>query len=200
MTDNNDMLRKVDEVVHRNLDYAHVATSMATPLEILLKKEGVDENSAVYRRAVEIDGAIRRTIEKSQMSPLRRMSMHELLDFHEDDEIEEKIRIFRRLIEFFYQSGPEPLQLLRHVFSVTKAVHPDLIGDMSLEDISIICADGGRATVSARIQRIYNGTLQKAGMKDARAPFQKAGNFSTPQKGNQNRKHKPAKMMGKRKK
>lgn len=113
---------------------------------------------------------------------------------------DERLKTFRVVLEFVFQSGPEPLQVLRHIFAITKAVRPELIGDMSLEDISIICADGGRATVSARIQRIYNGTLQKAGMKNARASFQKAGDFSTPQKGNQNRKHKPAKMMGKRKK
>jgi len=111
---------------------------------------------------------------------------------------DERLKTFRGVLEFVFQSGPDPLQVLRHIFAITKAVRPELIGDMSLEDISIICADGGRATVSARIQRIYNGTLQKAGMKDARASFQKAGNFSAPQKGNQNRKLKIPKMMGKR--
>jgi len=101
---------------------------------------------------------------------------------------DERLQTFRGLLEFVFQAGPEPLQVLRHIFAVTKAVRPDLLGDMSLEDISIICADGGRATVSARIQRIYNGTLAKAGMRETRAAFQKTGNFSAPQKGNQNRK------------
>ena len=110
----------------------------------------------------------------------------------DEDEAEiredERLKTFRGLMEFIYQSGPEPLQVLRHVFAICKAVRPELLGDMSLEDISIICADGGRATVSARIQRIYNGTLEKAGMRETRAAFQKTGNFSAPQKGNQNRK------------
>ena len=120
----------------------------------------------------------------------------------DEDEMRDEVRLetFRGLMSFIFQSGPEPLSVLRHVFAVAKAVKPELIGDMSLEDISIICADGGRATVSARIQRIYNGTLAKAGMKETRAAFQKTGNFSDPQRGNQNRKHKPAKMRAKRKK
>ena len=109
-------------------------------------------------------------------------------------------KTFRLMLEFFFQSGPDPLQVLRQVFALTKAVRPELLGDMSLEHISIICADGGRATVSARIQRIYNGTLAKAGMKETRAPFQKTGNFSEPQRGNQNRagRKKLAKMKAKR--
>jgi hypothetical protein len=196
--DNTQMERMIDEMVAKNSDYAHVSTSMATPLQILLKMEDADESSPIYKRACDIDAAIRRTVQKSGMTPLKRMSMHELLDFGSDEDFEEKIMIFQRLLEFFYQCGPDPLHLLRHVFGVTKAVRPELLGDMSLEDIAIICADGGRATVSARIQRIYNGTLQKAGMKDVRAPFQKAGNFSTSQLGNQNRKKKPAKMHAKR--
>jgi hypothetical protein len=99
---------------------------------------------------------------------------------------EARLEAFRLMLEFFYQAGPDPLQVLRHVMALTKAVNPALLGDMSLEDISIICADGGRATVSARIKRIYNGTLAAAGM-EARASFQKTGNFSEPQKGNKNR-------------
>jgi hypothetical protein len=104
---------------------------------------------------------------------------------------DERLTTFRGMMEFIFQAGPEPLQVLRHVFAIAKAVRPELLGDMSLEDISIICADGGRATVSARIQRVYNGTLAKAGMKDARAAFQKAGDFSAPQIGNKNRRAKP---------
>jgi len=113
---------------------------------------------------------------------------------------ETRLDTFRGMLEFIFQSGPDPLLVLRHVFALTKAVRPELLGDMSLEDISIICADGGRATVSARIKRIYNGTLSKAGMADVRAPFQKSGNFSEPQKGNKNRKYQPAKMKARRRK
>lgn len=122
-------------------------------------------------------------------TPLELLLQGEAGGYEDDDEMRADVRrqTFRGMLEFIFQSGPEPLQVLRHVFAMTKAVRPDLLGDMSLEDISIICADGGRATVSARIQRIYNGTLTKAGMKDARASFQKTGNFSEPQKGNQNR-------------
>jgi hypothetical protein len=115
----------------------------------------------------------------------------------------ERLDIFRALLEFIFQAGPEPLQVLRSIFALAKAVRPELLGDMSLEDISIICADGGRATVSARIQRIYNAPLARAGMPEARASFQKSGTYAAAQRGNSNRamkktkKHPTAKMKAK---
>jgi hypothetical protein len=101
---------------------------------------------------------------------------------------EERMNTLRALIKFLFQSGPEPLQVLRSTFALAKAIDPAVLGDMSMADIAIICADGGRATVSARIKRIYNGKLIKAEMKDARAACQKTGDFSTPQVGNKNGK------------
>lgn len=101
---------------------------------------------------------------------------------------ETRLRVFRGILEFIFQDGAEPLKVLRFVFALAKAVRPELIADMSLADISIICADGGKATVSARIKRIYNGTLAKAGVQACAAPFQKRGNYAAGQKGNSNRK------------
>jgi hypothetical protein len=149
-----------------------------------------------------IDEVLHKNRENLHLVKIPRTPLEELIAWEEGEndggEFAQRVEIFHKLLDFFFQDGPEPLQLLRHVFAVTKALRPDLLGDMSLEDISIICADGGRATVSARIQRIYNGTLKKAGMADVRAPFQKVGNFSAPQKGNTNRKRSVRK--GKRKK
>jgi hypothetical protein len=107
----------------------------------------------------------------------------------------------RKMLDFVFQSGPCPLRVLRHVFALTKAVRPELIGDMSLDDIAIICADGGKATVSARIKTIYNETLQKAGDTRGRASFQKrSAKYGDAQLGNKNRTkgQAPAKMRGKR--
>jgi len=153
----------------------------------------------IYRRALPVDRAA--AIEKRVAGVLSkwktmahlarppRMALSTLLDVAEvSDEITSEIRLdtFRHLLGEIFQWGHEPVQVLRYVIGQTKAVRPELLGDMSLEDISIICADGGRATVSVRIKRIYNDRVASAGMV-ARASFQKAGNYSSPQIGNKNR-------------
>lgn len=94
------------------------------------------------------------------------------------------------LLEFFFSEGPEPLAVIRQIYGIVKALKPELIGDMSCEDIALLCGDGGRATVSARIKRIYNNLLTKNGSR-AKAPFQKnpeaLRSFSRAQRGNKNR-------------
>jgi hypothetical protein len=109
---------------------------------------------------------------------------------------EERLAAFRALLDFFFQGGCEPLNVLRNVFAVAKAVRPGLLGDMSMDDIAVICADGGKATVSARIHRVYNGTLEAAG-STARASCQKGGAYSAAQMGNGNRKAKRRKATRK---
>lgn len=75
---------------------------------------------------------------------------------------------------------------------MVKAVRPQLLGDMSLEDISLLCGDGGRATVSARIGRIYNGYIEERGGGKVKASFQKSatacGKYAEAAKGNNNRR------------
>jgi hypothetical protein len=106
------------------------------------------------------------------------------------DEGEIRMQTLRKMLDYIFQYGPEPIKVLRVIFALAKSVRPELIADMSLDDISIICADGGKATVSARIKRIYNGTLEKAGAKGAAAAFQKRGNYAAAQAGNTNRRKK----------
>jgi len=109
------------------------------------------------------------------------------LSRQEEERHEMRIEILIRLLEYIFQDGCEPIKILRFVYALVKSIKPQLIADMPLADISVICADAGKATVSARIQRIYNGTIQKAGGKGSAAPFQKRGNYSAAQLGNSNR-------------
>lgn len=124
-----------------------------------------------------------------------------------EDEQEWKIRgeAFWRFLEFVFEEGPEPLAILRRVYATTKAVAPHLLGDMSMEDIALLSGDGGRATVSARIFRIYNGKLKAAGMRGVKAACQKSDEaretYRQAQKGNRNRvKNQGRKRSGKKQK
>ncbi len=121
-------------------------------------------------------------------TPLEALLASEDGEDEEDSMAAARVETFIKLLEFFFQNGPDPLQVLRNVLAVAKAVRPQVLGDMSMEDISIICADAGRGTVSARIKRIYNAKIEEAGGRPVLAPCQKTGNYSTPQIANKNRK------------
>jgi hypothetical protein len=96
------------------------------------------------------------------------------------------------LLDFFFADGPNPLCVIRRVLSLVKAIKPELIGDMSCEDVAVLCDDTGRATVSARIKRIYTRFLEGHGAKVTKARFQKSDDavrrYRAAQKGNRNRK------------
>ena len=99
--------------------------------------------------------------------------------------------IFRALMGYFFADGCHPLDVQRRVYAVAKAVDPGLIMDMSLEDLAALCLDGGRATTSARIKRIYNKFIEKNGGGKVNAHFQKSPEtvkkYAKAQQGNHNR-------------
>ena len=81
--------------------------------------------------------------------------------------------------------------------AVVKAIRPKLTLNMSCAQLAVLCDDGkgrtsdGRATQSARIKRLYEEPIRKAGMRGCKAPFQKdqsaVAAYSHAQQGNQNR-------------
>ena len=155
------------------------------------KEEGVAEK---------IDRILRKNLATAHVvtsrTPLEELIAQE--DGAEDPEFEMEVRIttFGKLLDFLFQHGPHPLELLRMLYAIVKVLRPHLIADMSLEDLAVLCGDGGKATVSARIERIYNAPrdMRKAGHGELRASFQKTGNYSEPQKGNTNRRRKKKKI------
>jgi len=96
------------------------------------------------------------------------------------------------LLDFFFADGPNPLEVVRRVLAMVKAIKPELLGGMSLEDLAVLCDDKGRATVSARVKRIYTRFLEGHGAKVTKARFQKSeaavAKYRAAQKGNQNRR------------
>jgi hypothetical protein len=96
------------------------------------------------------------------------------------------------LLDFFFADGPNPLEVIRRVLSTVKAIKPELIGDMSCEDLAILCDDTGRATVSARVKRVYSRFLVEHGATVTKARFQKSdaavARYRQAQMGNKNRK------------
>ena len=94
--------------------------------------------------------------------------LDDLMAKEEGDEAAEMVSAVRqetlsRMLDYMFADGCEPINVVRRVFALVKALRPDLIGDMSQEDIAVLCGDGGRATVSARIKRVYNFLLDENG-------------------------------------
>lgn len=126
--------------------------------------------------------------------------LNQLVDADEETDqelaqFEEQVRLetLRRLLMYLCQDGLQPLAVLKCFYAVLKAVRPDLLGGMSLEDIAVLSGDSGRATPMERIKRIYEKPLKAAGMKGTKAPHQKnastAEKCSAAQKGNRNRRN-----------
>ncbi len=154
-----------------------------------------------------IDAILRKNAGNLHLVPEARTPLEDLFRLEDGDEEievrrEERLLTFRLVMGYIFEAGPEPLSVLRRIFAITKAVRPELIGDMSLEDISVICADGSKATVSARIERIYNKPVAETGAKGVTAAFQKrSGAYAEAQLGNKNRrkgKRKAKNSKGKR--
>lgn len=97
------------------------------------------------------------------------------------------------LIRFVLVEGLRWKAAVAVVYCLAKALRPELIGHMSLEDVARLSGDlGGRATPSARIRRIYNARVSAAGMLASHASFQKSEEacrrYAAAQLGNGNRK------------
>jgi hypothetical protein len=111
---------------------------------------------------------------------------------------EERLRGMVQMLDYFYEDGPHPISVYRRVSGVTKAIRPKLLMNMSAAQLAVLCDDGkgrtcdGRATVVARIKRLFNEPIKKTGMRGFKAPFQKtedAGHsYSGSAQGNQNRR------------
>jgi hypothetical protein len=110
---------------------------------------------------------------------------------------EERVRGMIAMLDYIFEDGPHPLCVYRRTTAVVKAIRPRLTLDMSCAQLAVLCNDGqgrtsdGRATVSARIKRVFEEPISKAGMRGCKASFQKtesAGEaYSAAARGNQNR-------------
>lgn len=95
-----------------------------------------------------------------------------------------------QMLRFFYADGMHPGCVLRRVFAVAKAIKPELVGDMSLEELALMFGET-KAAQSWRIKKIFSDYQRQAGVKGFKASFQKSeaavAAYSRAQRGNKNR-------------
>lgn len=128
---------------------------------------------------------------------LERFEMIEVIKNALEQNWDERIKAIRGMLDYIFADGHHPLAVVRRIYGLTKALRPQCIKDMSLADLAVLCDDGkglttdGRATQSARIKRLIEEPIRRAGMHGFKAPFQKTdtacGEYSESAKGNQNR-------------
>jgi hypothetical protein len=98
---------------------------------------------------------------------------------------------YKGLCEFWVSEGYEWRKAVAVQFAIVKALRPALIGSMSLDEIAVLCGDAGKATVSARVKRLFSRRLAAQGMLGTFAHFQKSPEavekYRAAQIGNHNR-------------
>lgn len=99
---------------------------------------------------------------------------------------------FNGLCRFWVEEGMDWKRAVSAHLVIVKALRPELIGQMSLEEIAVLCGDKGKATVSARAKRIFSRRLAEAGSAGTHAHFQKSpeavAKYRAAQMGNTNRR------------
>lgn len=99
------------------------------------------------------------------------------------------VAMLRRFLGWVFERGPDPAASLQRLFVVARALAPDLILNMSGEEVSVIFGQG-RAAESARVVML-NKKLEAAGFKHSTFRHQKSvtsrGKMARSARGNKNR-------------
>lgn len=189
-----DIEERVDATIrhaYRKVRGRHEAVTCHSPLDDLLAKDPLPDIPAMTEEQL-LEEAAKQNISVPESAD--RTEIIELLKDALDANWEQRVKGMRGMMSYCFADGPHPLQVLQRVYAVAKAVYPDLVLGMSCEQLAVLCGDDGRATVSARIKRLYNEPVRKAGMNGSQLPWQKSDSathtYAEKAKGNQNRKGK----------
>lgn len=147
-----------------------------TPLSNLIAKDPLPDLDAMTEMqlceyAAEHNIAIPQGLDRDELVDLVRTAI--------EVNWEERTRGMVATLDYIFADGPHPLAASRRLYAITKAIRPKCLLDMTCEQIAVLCDDGkgrtsdGRATVSARIKRLFELPLKKAGMRGHKSSFQK---------------------------
>jgi hypothetical protein len=89
-----------------------------------------------------------------------RTPLSELLAAEDETEDERELRRegFRRALIYLFGDGPHPAAVCKRAFALAKAIDPELIAHMSLQDIGMMLGET-RAAQSWRIKKIFSRKL-----------------------------------------
>ncbi len=123
-----------------------------------------------------------------------RTPLDDLLAKEEPADVQEERReALGAMMRFFFADGPHLGCVVRRVFAIGKAITPELIAHMTVEELAQMF-DETKAAQSWRIKKIFSDYQRDRGVKGFKAPFQKSEEsraaFSRAQRGNTNRRAK----------
>lgn len=108
-----------------------------------------------------------------------------------EEEMRIKTETTRRLINFLFQDGPHPGHTLRLLYLLTQQIAPEQILNMNGSELADIFGET-RAAWSARVKRIFNNYLSKAGAKGFKSRTQRSETaraaYAAGARGNTNRR------------
>ena len=89
------------------------------------------------------------------------------------DEYLARVEAMRDLMGYFFADGPHPAAVLKRVFAVAKAIFPELVLNMSCEEIGLLFGET-KAAVSYRIKLLVNKPIAALFGHDVQLPWQKS--------------------------
>lgn len=89
------------------------------------------------------------------------------------DEYLMRVEAMRDLMGYFFADGPHPAAVLKRVFAVAKAIFPELVLNMSCEEIGLLFGET-KAAVSYRIKLLVNRPIAALFGHGVQLPWQKS--------------------------
>lgn len=138
--------------------------------------------SAVHRNGHLIPGSV-------ALTPFDEMARREQ-EQHDDEERRIREEAHSEWLSWLFEGGPDPERVCKRLFSYARTYRPDLVLNMSMEQIAALFGQG-RAAEHARAKKDLEGTLKKAGYRNTRLPTGKSQSArekcAIAQKGNRHR-------------
>lgn len=103
-----------------------------------------------------------------------------------------RVEAMRDLMRYFFAEGPHPAAVLKRVFAVAKAIFPDLVLNMSCEEVGMLFGET-KAAVSYRIKLLVNRPIAALFGHSVQLPWQKSSSacakYRSQAMGNTNRRN-----------
>lgn len=99
--------------------------------------------------------------------------------------------VIRKWLGWIFAKGPDPAEAMKRLYTFAQSFAPDMILNLTCEEIATIFAQG-RAAQSARVKLLITRPLEAAGCHNPHMRFQKSASavekYRAVQRGNTNRR------------
>lgn len=101
-----------------------------------------------------------------------------------------RVRVAQDLLDFFWACGPDPIQVLKRIFAITRRMSPTHVAFMTMEQVATLLNETKQAT-QTREEKVWEKWLESMGFLGTRAYRGKSNRarqrYSAERKGSQSR-------------